>query len=262
MVRKEYPSVHLIKNTQNLGFAKANNQVLKQLKDPYCLILNPDTQLLPGCLETLMNVLTSQDTIAACGPRMLNPDKTPQHLGFYRRKPSLIQALLFYTDLYRLAIKNTFLVHHFWESDIDGAKSQSVDQIPGACLLAKTALLRQVGFFNEKYHLWFEDVELCYRLRKQGYQLMYVPESEIIHVGGGAFDNWQDRESKEFRFFHSLFLFFDQNYSLLSQLLIRLIISASLLFMVVSRLLMQPFGYNQDRQKFIVLKWRLFQRLL
>lgn len=175
--KKKFPWVILEQNKINLGFGIANNQIAKKVNEKYFFILNPDTIIYKNSIETLLQVLKSDPDIAACGPKMLDKDGKLQREGFYRRAPSLIQALLFYTDLVRVSLKNKFLVSHFWESDTTRDEIIEVDQIPGAALLIKREDLKKVGFFDEDYPFWFEDVDLSYKLRKKNKKLMYAPVS-------------------------------------------------------------------------------------
>lgn len=262
MVTREFRWVQLLEKKINLGFAKANNTALKKVRSEYVLILNADTALKKGCLKFLYNFMENHLDVAGCGAKLLNPDGSMQRLGFYRRFPGLIQTLLFYTDLHRVSTKSNFLVNRFWESGIDEKRPIEVDQIPGAFFFARMKVLRSVGYFDESFPIWFEDVDLCFRLRSAGFKLFYVPQAEIIHIGGASFDLWTDRVSKEYRFFRSMFHFFDKHGSVVSKVGVRLLIYANLAFLIVSRLAMQIFSPKKERADFIKLKFTLLQDLV
>lgn len=262
MIKKHFGWVNLIANNENLGFAKANNQALRKIRSELVLILNPDTILTKGAIESMIDLLKSHKKIAGCGPSLLNPDGSVQHLGLYRKPPSLVQALLFYTDLYRIAIKIKPVVRMFWEANVESQRQIDVDQIPGACILARTKLIRGIGFFDEDYPFWFEDVDLCFKLRQKGYRLVYLPSAKITHLVGGSIDKWTDRAKKEARFFKSLFTFFDKNKQGYERVGIRLIIVLSQLFMLSSRTLMQLLRPNPKRASFIKLKLLILKNLL
>lgn len=261
MIKKYFRWVNLIENKENLGFARANNQVLKKIKSEFVLILNPDTIIRPKSIEKMVEYLIKDKKTAAVGPGLLNKDGTVQHLGLYRKPPTLMQAIFFYTDLYRISIKVPLLVHKFWEEDVESNEAIEVDQIPGACILGRIVYLRRTGFFDESYPFWFEDVDLCFKLRKLGFKLMYIPTAKIVHIVGGATDKWTDRAKKEARFFKSLFIFFDKNKPSWQSILIRVIIVSSQLFMLVSRTIMQTFKPNQKRLSFIKLKLFILKNL-
>lgn len=261
LIKKKFKWVKLIANNKNLGFAKANNQVLKKVKTEFVFILNPDTLIKKNSIKPLLEFLKNHPQTAICGPALLNKDGSIQHFGMYRKKPSILQTLLFYTDLYRLSIKNKFLTNNFWESDVERKTITEVDQIPGAAMMARTAALKEVGFFDEDYPFWFEDVDLCNRLTKSGFKLNYIPDAEVVHLVGGATDKWQNRAKKETRFWKSLFIYFDKNKSPLESLLVKLLIILSQGFMLFSRYLMQIVKPNSNRAEFIQLKIQILRNL-
>ncbi len=262
MVKKHFSWVKLIVNKENLGFAKANNQALKKIRTKYVLILNPDTEVLKGSIEILLNFLEENKQISVCAPLLLNPDKSIQKKGYYRKFPTLLQAIFFYTDLSKYSFKNNFLVNHLWEDSINGKKITEVSQIPGACIFARTNVLKIVGFFNEKYFVWFEDVELCLRLKKLGEKIVVVPESKIIHVGGGTFKKQTDEVAKQSRFFKSMFLFFDLNKNIIERILIRFIIIGNYLYLVTTKGFKQLITPTVDRKEFVKFKWEMLKCLL
>lgn len=206
MVEELFPKAILIKNKENRGFSKANNQGIKALDSRYFFLLNPDTLVHPQSLKRLVSFLETHDEVCAAGPKLLNPDGTIQREGFYRKFPSLVQVALFYTPLRRLSIRMGWLVRKYWE-DFDESKTSSVDQIPGAALCIRKESLEKVGLLEEKFLIWFEDVDWCYRAKKARCELMFVPESTITHYGGQSFKQWSEK-GKMLQLFSSLYLFF------------------------------------------------------
>lgn len=261
LFKKKFPKAKIIANKENAGFARANNLVLKKINSKYALLLNPDTEVKQGALNSLLKGLQSEK-VAACGPKMLDKNGKTQHQALYRKLPSVIQALFFYTDLYRLMIKSSFLVETFWESNVNSRSAIEVEQIPGACLMVKTETLKVVNFLDEGYPIWFEDVDLCYKLKVLGYKLMYIPESKIIHIGGASFDRWEDSLKKEERFWKSLFIYFDKNKNIIEQIMVRIIVKLNLLFLLISRFITQLVMPNRDRKEFLKLKFNLLLNLL
>lgn len=262
MVKKNFAWVDLIANKENLGFAKANNQVLKKNSTEYSLILNPDTKLTKGSVEELTNYLSSHLQVGAAGPMLLNVDGSIQKKGYYHCLPSLPQALLFYTDFSRLSFKSKFLVDRFWETDLKPNQIKEVDQIPGACLLIRKKVLKEVGYFDEDYPLWFEDVDLCFKLRERGYELMFVPQAKVFHAGGASFEKWTDQSAQEVRFYKSLFIFFDKHTNLFTRLLIRVIILGNLIYLVLTKATKQALTPANQRKIFIRHKLEVIKCLL
>lgn len=258
MVKKNFPKVKLIENKENLGFARANNQAAREAKGEYLLILNSDTKVTRGAIGELLDCCKE---VSACGPKLINPNGTTQHFGFYRRLPSLVQALLFYTDLYRVSIKSKFLTRRFYETDLDN-KAKEVEQIPGAALMICTKVFKKLGGFDEGYPFWLEDVDLCFKLRQGGYKMSYCPEARVIHIGGASVELWKNKASREARFYQSLFIFFDKHKNFLERVLIRLIIHSNLWFKAISRSIMQIFSPNKGRGEFIKLVLEIDKRLL
>ena len=262
MIKEIFPWVKLITNTENVGFAKANNQVLKKVSTDYILILNPDTRLTKGSLSKLVDYLSSHPQVAACGPMLLNPNGSIQKKGYYHRLPSLLQAFLFYTEASRLSFKSKFLVKKYWEDELSINHSQEIEQIPGACLLIRNEVLKEVNYFDEDYTLWFEDVDLCFKIKRLGYQLMFIPAIIVFHVGGASFEKWTDDVAKQIRFLKSLFIFFDKHKNYLSRFLIRVIIICNLIYLILTKSVKQIITPANHRKEFIKNKWEAVKCLL
>lgn len=261
-ITKKFPWVKVIANSENIGFAKANNQVLKNISSVYALILNPDTQLKKGSVDRLISLVKNDSQIGASGPLLLNPDQSIQMSGYYRRVPSVIQVLCFYTQLQQFCMKFPFLVRTFWEPDLSVQQNYlEVDQIPGACLLAKTAVLKKVGYFDEDYPLWFEDVDLCYKLKQSGYKLWVVTGSHVMHIGGVSFSKWQNDAAKQIRFVSSLLIFFQKHSNILSYIIIRITLLLDTLYLVITRSIRQWYIPTVDRKQFIKNKWEVVKCL-
>lgn len=225
IIKEKFPQARLVENNANLGFSKANNQGLKLADSRYMMLLNPDTIVKEGTLGKLVNFLEENPEACAVGPKLLNPDGTTQREGYYRRFPTILQVTLFYTPLRRLALRIPFLVKKFWEN-FDENHTCEVEQIPGAALCLRREALDKVGVLEERYPIWFEDVDWCYRARKLGFKLIFYPEAEITHFGGGSFALWSEKE-KMLRLFSSMYIFFKLNHGFLKAELVRLIVLIS-----------------------------------
>lgn len=262
VISQKFSWVKLIANQENLGFAKANNQVLKKIKSEYALILNPDTEITLGAIENMLEFLKEHPGVGAVGPVLLNSDRTVQKEGYYRRFPTLLQAVFFYTQLSKFSFKSKFLVSKLWESNFSEKTETEVDQIPGACLLVSTELLKKINYFDEDYPLWFEDVDLCFKIKNLGYKLMLVPQSKVIHIGSGSFNKWQDEVQKQIRFFKSLFIYADKHLNIFSRFIIRFIIIGDLFFLILPKIFRQIQKPNNNRKEFILSKLEVAKCLL
>ncbi len=180
-VKKEFPDVHLIANRTNRGFATANNQALRLAKGRYALLLNPDTLVRRGALEKLAQFMDDHTEAAACGPLLLNEDGTVQHAA--RRFPSFASALGAKTVLGRLGLFRT----SYDSVKMRGVSFEStmeVDQPSGAALFLRKSVLDEVGLLDKNYFIFFEEVDLCRRIKSAGYKIYLYPEVQIIHYGG------------------------------------------------------------------------------
>jgi N-acetylglucosaminyl-diphospho-decaprenol L-rhamnosyltransferase len=181
MARTEFPAVELIANTDNRGFAAACNQGIAASAEEFILILNPDTLATPSALQTLLDVMQADPRAGACGPRILNPDGSLQ--PSCRRFPTLPRLLLDEFGLGKLFPHSKLFGGYrmtWWAHD----QLREVDQLMGAALLLRRAALEQVGPFDERFFMYFEEVDLCLRLHDAGWKVLFVPDAQVVHLGG------------------------------------------------------------------------------
>jgi GT2 family glycosyltransferase len=207
MVEELYPSVRLVSNTENIGFARANNQVIREVESRYILMLNPDTILLPGAIRSLVRFMDSHPEAGAAGPRLLNPDHSLQTSCYPVPTISREFWRLFHLDR----------VHRYGTYDMSSWGEQTVQEvgvIQGACLLLRRSALNQVGYLDEDYFIYTEEVDLCYRLRCAGWKLWWIPEAEVIHYGEQS--TKQLAPEMFLRLYESKIIFFRKHYGQLS----------------------------------------------
>lgn len=169
-----YPDFHYIENSQNLGFSGGNNVALRQVKGEYVLILNPDTEITKGVLVKLLKYMEDHPEAGVCSPKVELSDGSidwASHRGFPTPWASFKYYFLGDDSLYHL-------------SDRDFSRPHEVDSVSGAFLLTRREILDKVGLFDESYFMYAEDLDLCYRIKKTGYKIMYLPEVKIIHYKG------------------------------------------------------------------------------
>jgi GT2 family glycosyltransferase len=177
MVRKCFPWVRLIENCANQGFARGNNQGLTLSDARYALLLNPDTEVPSGTLRTLVSFMDSNPQAGAAGARLLNPNGTLQ--AWCSPAPTLAREVwrLFHLDtLHRRAQYD--MAH--WND----RAPREVDMVPGTCLILRREALQEVGLLDEDYFIYSEEVDLCYRLRRRGWSIFWVPQAVVVHHGG------------------------------------------------------------------------------
>jgi len=178
------PHVALIRNAQNVGFGRAVNQGLAAARAPLVLIMNPDCRLEPGAVERLTRELTGDPACAIVGPRILDPDGTEQ--GSARGDPNMLTGMFGRSAALRrlfpgLGVAERNVVP---SSIVPEGGSLPVDWLSGACMLARVDALSEVGGFDERYFLYWEDADLCRRLRRAGHRVRYVPSASAVHRVG------------------------------------------------------------------------------
>ncbi len=172
-----FPLAKIIRNKSNLGFARANNLGLKSAVGEYILFLNPDTEILKGSLEKMLEFLAINPDVGVLGPKLVYPDGSLQLScrRFYTLRAILMRRVIFLSRLFNRKI----LVEHLM---LDSSESiKDADWLIAACIMFPKRVLEKLGGFDEKYRLYFEDVDLCYRIKKEGLRVVYYPESKIIH---------------------------------------------------------------------------------
>jgi GT2 family glycosyltransferase len=177
MVRGHFPQVKLVNNAVNSGFAYANNLALRQAAGEYALLLNSDTIVKPNTLEALVRFMDEHPEAGAVGSRLLNPDGSLQVSCYVQ--PTLKNEFLRMLHLDGVVPGSRYKMST-WEVE----KAREVDIVQGASLVLRSQTLEEVGLLDEDFFMYSEDYDLCYRIKKAGWRLYWVPWSEVIHFGG------------------------------------------------------------------------------
>jgi N-acetylglucosaminyl-diphospho-decaprenol L-rhamnosyltransferase len=177
------PDARLIHNGENLGFAAAANQGAQLARGDFLLFLNPDAVARPGALQQFAGALEPQG-IGAVGGLLLRDDGQPDRGFAVRRFPTTRSMAAEILVLNRLWPRNP-INRRYRCLDLDYAQPQEVDQPAGACLAVRRQAWASVGGFDENFSpVWFEDVDLCLRLRAHKWKILYCPQAEFLHSGG------------------------------------------------------------------------------
>lgn len=203
MVRDEFDRVVLIENEQNRGFASANNQGMAVAEGRYVLLLNSDTIVLDGAIAKTVRFADTQGRAGVVGCRVLNPDGTLQPTCFMF--PSILNMLLSSTYLYKLFPKSRLFGRErmsWW----DRGDVREVDVVTGCFMLVRREAIGQVGVMDERFFMYAEEADWCYRFRKQGWQVIFTPVGEIVHLGGGS--SRQIKSKMRLQLSGSILLFF------------------------------------------------------
>ncbi|HEX9011907.1 MAG TPA: glycosyltransferase family 2 protein [Anaerolineaceae bacterium] len=203
MVRDLFPRVRLIENQSNAGFAAANNQVFPLCTGEYVLLLNPDTVVLPGAVDGLLSYLDSHPEAGAVGPRLVSADGADQLSVF--PFPTLSRELwrLFHLD--RVAPYALYDPRRW-----DTSAPHEVDSIQGACLMVRRQAVPPPGLFDPDYFLYSEEIDLCFRLRRAGWKLDWIPAAAVVHLGGQS--SRQEVKKSFLNLYRGKILFFRKHY--------------------------------------------------
>lgn len=170
-----------IENTFNCGFTHALNQGLKKVTGETVLILNPDTQIQPGCTKILSDLFAENDRVGVAAPQLLNSDGSiqPSCRRFPRRRDVFIEM----TCLPRL-FKTSKRLNYWKMGDFDHRTARVVEQPQGAFLLTRRDVLNKVGLWDERFPMFFSDVDWCKRVALHGYQIYFEPKAKVVHKQG------------------------------------------------------------------------------
>jgi N-acetylglucosaminyl-diphospho-decaprenol L-rhamnosyltransferase len=177
-IARQHPTVQLHVNTTRQGFSANNNYGMALAKGRYLLLLNPDTEVKAGALETLIQFMDAHPNVGMCAAQLLFPDGTIQPSP--RRFPSIGSVLARRTPL-RFFLRQSQLNQHHLMQDLDHFKIQSVDWLLGACMFIRREILDTVGPLDEGYFLYVEDIDWARRMHNADWQVYYVPTAQIIH---------------------------------------------------------------------------------
>jgi len=179
MVRDEFPSVQLVTNETNVGFAAATNQGVRLSRGTYVLLLNPDTTAAPDFLKELVSFMNAHPVAAAAGARLVDRSGKDQVACFPLPTVAREMWRLFHMDRLRAVATYPFAR---WGSEIP----RNVESIHGACMLLRREALAAIGSLDERFFIYTEEIDLCRRLHDAGWEMFWVPSAVVVHYGGGS----------------------------------------------------------------------------
>ncbi|MEA3249399.1 MAG: glycosyltransferase family 2 protein [Patescibacteria group bacterium] len=184
MVMKEFPQAQVIANNRNLGFAAGNNPGIEAARGEFVLLLNPDTELMDNAFEAMVRVMRANPDVAVLGPTLLNTDRSlqPSVRGF----PTPLSQVLVMLKLHNFFPRLKPVMEYF-SSGFDYLAPSSVDQVMGAAFMVRRSVFEKLGLLDERFFIWFEEVDFCRRAVDAGYGVMYTPKARIVHHGGESF---------------------------------------------------------------------------
>jgi GT2 family glycosyltransferase len=183
MVRQKYPHVRLVVNNNNTGFSRANNQGIELGRGRYILLLNSDAFVEPGALITLVMIMDTYPETGAAGSRLLNEDGSLQRSAFHFSTlwTELWQALFLDRLFPKSRVFGAYRMTYWAMDDL-----REVDSVMGACMILRAETVNQVGGLDERYFMYSEEMDLCYRMKKAGWKVLYIPQAVVTHLWGGS----------------------------------------------------------------------------
>lgn len=211
MVRSEFRRVQVIANTDNRGFTVGNNQAFAEATGTYYFLLNPDAELIPGATRCLLEYMQANPRVGIVGPQLLNPDHSIQ--SSRRRFPTFSTALLESTRLQQWLPNNRFLTRYY-VLDTPDDLVQRVDWVVGAAMFARRQVYQEIGGLDERFFMYSEELDWCYRAKKSGWEVHYFPRAQVIHHEAKSSDQvgavrdiyFHSSKVRFFRKYHGAFL--------------------------------------------------------
>ncbi|MBN1898914.1 MAG: glycosyltransferase family 2 protein [Spirochaetes bacterium] len=244
---KSRKNIKVINNPENLGFARTNNQGINIAKGEFVLILNADTLITDNGLSHLVEIMRGDKTTGAVGCRVVYPDGQIQYTCARNR-------FNFWTNLFeQFYLNNLFPKSRIFGRELiswwDHESERDVDVLSGAFMLVRSDVLKKLDGFDPYFRSYFEDVDLCFKIKERGYRIRYIPRYKIIHFSGKSFSQLNERSLIENYISRYKFL---KRYYHISPLILKMISIKGLLLKIIVLTLVLIFRYNKKAQKRLV----------
>ncbi len=228
VVQDAYPQVRLLRNQENAGFARANNQAIRAARGRYFLLLNSDAFVHDGAISALLRHMEANPGTGAAGCRLSYEDGSLQKSCFSFPTPltELWQALWLDRLFPHSPVFGRFRMT-YW----DFGSSRDVDWLMGAVMILRKEAVDQVGALDEDYFMYSEEMDLCYRLNKAGWRVSYISEATATHIWGGT--SRQNKELAFIRLYKSRVMFSRKHYGYLTTMLYKMVLFVGSLIRVL-----------------------------
>lgn len=220
MVEKEFPDAMLIRSQENLGFTRGYNLGLKQAKGDFLMIANSDLELLPGSAAGMMEFLQKHPEVGMVGPKLISPDGTVQVNG--QRFPTFLREVLGLTRLYRNRFIRDWHDMNLGPLRTDFTVDAEVDALAGACMMMPRSVVEAVGLLDERFFMYYEDVDWCLRVKQGGWKIYYLGDIGVIHVASQSAIKYGLPKANAV-LFASQYLYWRKHHGLLRAVVLRLL---------------------------------------
>lgn len=216
-LKKKYPQVIYKKTDKNLGYGNGNNLGVSIAKGEYIFILNPDTKIVSGKIESLINFIKQNKKVGVVSPQLVDiKNEVYDEQGARELTPKRAIAVLSFIN--RIFPRNRYW-KEYWKIPWNKEKPKEVDVVPGTAFIIKKELFEKIGGFDSNFFLYFEEFDLCRRLRKLGFKNYILPDLKISHIWGAS--TKKNNSSKKY-FLKSRFYYFKKNFGLPKALIVEL----------------------------------------
>jgi len=220
-IQKQFPNIKLIANKENVGFGKANNQALQQVSGDYIVLINPDTVVQEDTFIKLLDFFENTPDAGAATCKIINPDGRFS-IDCRHGIPTPTIALWKVLGLSKIFPKSRI----FGQYNLTYLSPDNIYAVPaisGSFMMIKKSVLEKVGYFDERFFMYCEDIDLCHRINQQEYKIYYVPTTQIVHYKGES--TKKDKVDYVITFNRSLYQFFQKYYAPSSIFLFRWIVA-------------------------------------
>jgi GT2 family glycosyltransferase len=225
MVAKVFPEVILIRNQTNRGYVRNTNHGMRRSRARYACHLNSDTLLISNAFQALVHYMDENPEVAACGPKLLNPDRSVQHCIRHFSGPlTLVLQALNWHKLF----PRSRLTDRYYATGFDYSKAQPVDSIGTTAYVVRRSTWENAGMLDERFRLFVSDLAYNFMLKQKGYPVYYTPCAEVVHFGSQSVNQTPQSSLREL---HDALIEFNEAYdyfgkSRASKLLVRLAVEA------------------------------------
>ena len=234
MAAERFPDAVLVRNATNVGFAAGSNLGLQRASGRYVMLLNPDTEVLGGAVREMIEFADAHPRVAVVGPKLVNPDGSLQKNG--RKFPVLLREVLHITKLYRF-MTGLFDRKLDWGREDFNVPAQ-VDEVSGACMLVRRSVIDEVGTLDERFFMYYEEVDWCLRMKKAGWEVHYLPSAQVIHHWSQGAKQAGLRGSRIA--YRSQYLYFRKHHGLVQAAVLRILSWLVLLLLYAKHSVVRP----------------------
>jgi N-acetylglucosaminyl-diphospho-decaprenol L-rhamnosyltransferase len=178
MVKKRFPKIKFIQNKDNLGFGAGNNVGIREAQGKYVAVINPDTSFKENALKKMYDFMEDHGEVGIVAPQLINPNGSVQYTRC--RFPEFLMPIYRRTPLKKLGVIDK-KIKRYLTLDKDYSQSTKTDWIFGAILFIRKESLDQVGLYDERFFLGFEDTDLCRRFWEKNYEVWYYSKTQVVH---------------------------------------------------------------------------------